>query len=117
MSTSESNLLDDKDEFQKGLPHGAFWGFIGCGKTYTHPNNLSSFTYIADREFKEKLKERAPKLMAHQKAFLASVGLGDIAEGVHAEGRVRKGQPKPRQTPLLRNTPQPASGNVKKPLI
>lgn len=52
------------------------------------------------------LRERAPKLMAHQKAFLALLGCGEVSEVGGATVKGRKGQPKGRQTPLLCNTPR-----------
>lgn len=91
-------ILDDRDEFETGWGHNFFWAHAGSGKTLDW--NLAVDVYGPN------LKERVPELFEHQRAFLASVGVGRVPEPVHQKGRARKGLAKPRKTPLLCNTPR-----------
>jgi hypothetical protein len=91
-------ILDDKDEFETGWGPNFFWGLQGTGKTCDWN--------IVENLYGPNLKERVPKLYEHQRAFLASIGVGRLPEPVHEKGRARKGEPKPRKTPLLCNTPR-----------
>jgi len=109
-SPEPTELLDDRDEFETSLSN-FFWALQGTGKTYHNWNVVE--TLFHNRFTPEVVKEKAPKLFEHQKAFLNREWEGDLARGLQAEERKRKGQPKPRKTPLLSNTPRTTPEIVK----
>lgn len=89
------DALDDTDEFQ---PRAFFWAHVGTRGN--HEVRLPAFWGPPGTG------KTAPKLFAHQEAVLNLYGGVRVPQAVVRGPEVRKGQAKPRKTPLLCNTPR-----------
>jgi hypothetical protein len=100
----ELDTLDDQDEFEKR-------SFLWLDLSERGNHAYRSFLPPAPKP----VFIEGGLLFEHQKrAFSGLMGRGRAPEHGGKEGRARKGQPDKREIPFVRNTPHPASGNVRK---